>query len=151
MAKRLMAGAAAVLAGLCLVLALRSSLPRWGDRDFLLPGSQWHGYFDFEPAGNGSGSVSLQIRERQGDTFRGSYVTEGGKWGWLVKGTLRGTMITWEFTDVVHEQEPRNVVGAAHVEGRCQNNQIEATLSRCRLDGAVTLAAAELRQGCPLR
>jgi hypothetical protein len=85
--------------------------------DALQPGSVWVGTFQFRPPHDGRGPVELRVTARDGDRFEGDYTTEAGRYAWRVAGTAYGGQVQWDFTEVIHEEEPQDVVGKAHVQG----------------------------------
>jgi hypothetical protein len=88
--------------------------------------SRWEGVFKFRPPNNAySGEVRLEITGRQGESFVGIYATEAGQWQWEVSGILHASKIDWEFTRIIHEAEPRQVVGRAKVTGRLDGPWME--------------------------
>jgi serine/threonine protein kinase len=103
---------------------LQHAMPDASDQ--LLPGSRWEGRFRFVGM-DYQGSVQVTVEERSGDEFYGIYETENATYVWVIRGTLRGENIRWEFTDVVREKEPRSLVGQAYVEGVCRANQMNVT------------------------
>jgi hypothetical protein len=116
--KRAALGAA--LLGLLVVVTL--ILLRWPrgaapPADALQPGSVWVGTFQFRPPHDGRGPVELRATARDGDHFEGDYTTEAGRYAWRIEGTARGGQVQWEFTGVIYEEQPQDVVGKAHVQG----------------------------------
>lgn len=84
--------------------------------DLLQTGSRWKGDFAFrEPITNYTGDVMVIITERIGNTFKGEYSTETGKWQWKIQGTVDKDAVNWDFTEIIKEAEPRTVVGTAKV------------------------------------
>jgi hypothetical protein len=110
----------AALLGLLVVFALvllrgpRGAAP---PADALQPGSVWAGTFQFRHPFDGEGPVELRVTSREGDRFEGDYTTEAGRYAWRVAGTARGGQVQWKFTEVIHEEQPKDVVGKAHVQG----------------------------------
>jgi hypothetical protein len=94
--------------------------------DPLPANSRWEGNFRFRPPhGDERHDVTLDITQRQDGSFIGIYATESDKWQWEVAGAVREGQIAWEFTRVLHEAEPRNLVGHAKVTGRLQGDRMD--------------------------
>ena len=77
----------------------------------------WAGTFHFRPPFDGQGPVEVRVAGRAGDRFWGTYATEGGQYEWRFRGTVRNGRVRWEFTEVLREAHPVDVVGKARVEG----------------------------------
>lgn len=112
---------------LALVIGLVALLrPSFSPADPLPANSRWEGAFKFRPPNERyTGEVRLDITGRHGESFVGIYATEAGRWQWEVTGTLRDGKIDWEFTRIIHEAEPRQVVGHAKVSGRLRGPSME--------------------------
>jgi serine/threonine-protein kinase len=110
----------------------------------LLPaGSRWAGTFRFrEPIMNYHGDVELVITERSGDSFNGEYATENDGWRWAIAGRIEGNKVSWTFTAVIKEREPREVVGKARVDGTLAGDTIRALFT---IPGTANAADLELR------
>jgi hypothetical protein len=117
----LAAFAVAILAGIAWV---GMSLP---SADAIQPGSYWVGTFRFLPPNQGhTGDVRVTITDRIGDRFRGTYATEGGKYEWLIEGTVQREKIRWEFSGATQGgQEAKDVVGKAWVDGTCAGEEMQ--------------------------
>jgi hypothetical protein len=115
--------AAALAAGLLGVLIVAAFFLLRGPQHPALPedalraGSFWKGTYRFRPPQNDEGPVEVHVTRREGDCFWGTYATDGGKYEWRIEGTARGAEVRWEFTEVVREAQPQDVVGKAHVWG----------------------------------
>jgi hypothetical protein len=94
------------------------------DDDPFRRGSLWAGTFRFDPT-DPPNPVAVKIGHRQGDRFRGNYLTEGGDYEWEIEGTTKDGKIHWDFTRMVREAEPRRVVGHARVDGTYQGTDME--------------------------
>jgi serine/threonine-protein kinase len=112
LAGRLRAALLGVLAAIACLL-LRPAPPA----DALQAGSVWAGTFHFRPPFNNQGPVEVRVAGRAGDRFWGTYATEGGQYEWRFRGTVRNGRVRWEFTEVLREAHPVDVVGKARVEG----------------------------------
>ena len=88
-------------------------------------GSRWAGTFRFREPLDFSGDVRVAVTERTGETFRGTYATEGGKYEWRIAGTLRGRQIRWTFPEAVRPDPGGEVVRLAHVEGTLYGGVLE--------------------------
>lgn len=88
-------------------------------------GTTWKGTFAFRPPLTYTSDVQLRVESRMGDRFRGVYSTEMGKYVWRVEGTVRDGAVSWEFTEVIREDYPTEVVGNAFVEGRCDGKHLD--------------------------
>jgi len=88
--------------------------------------SHWQGTFRFRPPhGTERHDGTLDVTQRQDGSFMGVYATESDKWQWEITGTVHDGHIAWEFTRVIYEAEPRNLVGRAKVTGRLEGNRME--------------------------
>jgi serine/threonine protein kinase len=90
----------------------------------LVAGSRWVGSFQFRPH-DYSSDVELRIMSRHGTAFTADYVTEGGAYAWECRGEVRGSEIRWDFTRVIREKGPTDVVGNAFVHGRISGDLID--------------------------
>ncbi len=83
----------------------------------LRPGSRWIGSFHFRPPiRNYSGSLTLTVLRRSGDTFEALYATENGAYEWRVTGAVRGGNARWEFLKALKNLHKEDAVGKAYVE-----------------------------------
>jgi hypothetical protein len=118
--------------------------------DALRAGSQWDGRFRFLPPYSPyEGDVSVAIRERSGDGFRGVYTTEGGQYEWHIEGTVKGSAIRWWFTKAVREPAAFPHVGKVQVEGKCEGEAMEV-LYRNPEKGAAAEMKLRVRKELPL-
>jgi hypothetical protein len=129
--------AAFVLLGVCLAGGLgwflvRSRNPAPAPNAAFQAGTTWKGMFVFRPPMNYSGDVQLRVEERDGHHFRGLYTTEKEKFVWHVEGTVRDGAVAWEFTEVIQEAYPTEVVGNAFVEGRCDGKTLDVVFKHQR-------------------
>jgi serine/threonine protein kinase len=109
-----------------LVVGLVAKLQSRREPDCIQAGSQWRGYFRFLPPIKGYyGDVRVSITERQGNTFKGTYATEDGRYEWEIKGTLDQSAVRWGFTRTIREKHPTHVEGSAFVEGHCEGTKME--------------------------
>jgi hypothetical protein len=93
--------------------------------DLLQPNSRWEGAFKFRPPNqDATGAVVFDVQSRDGDRFTGHYATENGKWQYEVLGRIRESEISLEFTRIIHEAEPRRIVGIAKVTGRLDGDRM---------------------------
>ena len=93
--------------------------------DALQAGSHWSGWYHFLPKDkNPRGDVAIDIQERKGETFRGVYTTDKGRYRWRIEGTLRGTKVRWQFTKIIKEASPVHVVGKAEVTGELVDKEL---------------------------
>jgi hypothetical protein len=113
----------ALAAGLLGLLAVAVLFLQRGRHDHVPPGdplragSVWKGTFHFRPPFEAQGPVEVRVTKREGERFWGTYATEGGRYEWRIEGTTGEGGVGWEFTEVIHEEEPQDVVGQAHVRG----------------------------------
>jgi hypothetical protein len=95
--------------------------------DVIQPGSRWSGQARWLPKLVGGPQITVIIRERNGDEFRGSYIAfEGtGRYEWRIMGKVRQGSVQWHFTEVVQEASPTEVVEKARVEGTLDGESME--------------------------
>lgn len=114
-----------------LIAALRGPTPSTEPTepaDALPAGSRWEGTYLFtEPIGAGDGDARLDVTARDGEAFRGTYATQSGKYAWRIEGTLRAGTVRATLVEVIHEAEPQDVVGKAHLEGTLTGAALELT------------------------
>ena len=95
-------------------------------KDSIQAGSTWSGSFHFLPPHQDyGGDVVLHITSRSGSDFTGVYETEKGIYSWVVAGTISDGKIQWQFTDAIRDNEPKNVVGLATVDGTYADKLME--------------------------
>ncbi len=81
-------------------------------------GSDWRGTFQWIGIEDHPQPAKVEVKERKGDHFRGVYTANGGDFIWKIEGTIRGSDLEWEYTEIIHQKDDRRVVGVAKVEGR---------------------------------
>jgi hypothetical protein len=84
--------------------------------DLFQAGSEWQGTFRWS-GDDYDRPVRLMVQERDGDRFKGTYDGDDGQYVWRIEGTVREARVEWRFTDIVHEREPKAVVGVATISG----------------------------------
>jgi serine/threonine protein kinase len=122
--------AIASLTGVIALLLLLLAFNWWRPvptADAFQPGSQWSGQALWLPARKDGPAIIVTVRERNGDDFKGSYVSleASGRFEWRIAGTVRQGSIQWRFTEVVEEARPTGVVDHAHVEGKQVGDTLE--------------------------
>ncbi len=90
-------------------------------------GSDWRGTFQWVGIQDPPQKVKVEVKERNGEHFRGVYTAQGGDYVWDIEGTIKGANVEWKFTAIVHEKGPKQVVGIATVEGRIEGQHLDAT------------------------
>jgi serine/threonine protein kinase len=130
---RLLSKRSAVLTAVAASLVVLTGLWFLGPKpgpDEVRAGSVWKGRFLFrEPVKDYDGDVTLLITERSGGRFKGEYATEQDKWRWTIAGAIEGQSVSWEFTGIIKEPEPRDIVGKARVKGTCRGEEMKVELS----------------------
>lgn len=90
-------------------------------------GTTWAGRFLFRPPiADYDGDVEVVVAERLGNSFRGTYATEGDAYRWEIAGTLEGDAVRWEFSRAIHLAREADIVGKAWVEGTFKGDRLEA-------------------------
>jgi len=116
----------AVLCGLVIVYKPFAHPIARPPADPLPASSRWEGAFKFRPPHQDiTGAVVLNIQSREGDRFVAIYATENGQWQYEGIGQIHESEITLEFTRIIHEAEPRRIVGIAKVTGRVHGDRME--------------------------
>jgi serine/threonine protein kinase len=116
---------------LLLVFGLLSFLRRDGkidpSKDILQAGTRWTGQAHWLPGRLEGPRIIVQIHERMGDRFRGSYTATENKerFEWRIEGTVRQHAVEWHFTEIVHEPHPTSVVENAYVKGTLKGEELE--------------------------
>jgi hypothetical protein len=106
-------------------------------------GDRWQGTFEFLPPFGGTGDVTVDIHERSGPEFRGTYATEGGAHQWHIQGSVKGEEIHWGFTKLIRGgRDNLALVGKGRVDGRIRNTEMDVKFHDPN-DGSV--AAMKLR------
>ena len=90
-------------------------------------GSDWRGTFQWVGIQDPPQKVKVEVKERNGERFRGVYTAQGGDYVWDIEGTIEGANVEWKFTAIVREKGPKQVVGIATVEGRIEGQHLDAT------------------------
>lgn len=96
------------------------------ERDVFQAKSLWRGSFHWIGDESYQGKVDLKVEERDGEQFKGTYDADEGRYVWRIEGTVKGRVVWWQFTAVVHEDDPKTVVGHATVEGELKGEQLDA-------------------------
>ena len=123
-------GAGVVLLGILASLLFLGPWQSPASDDLLQAGSRWQGRFLFrEPIKRYEGDVEVVVTERTGSRFKGEYATEGGNWRWAIAGVIEQQQVRWQFTGIIKETEPRDIVGKAQVDGTCRGEEMKVELS----------------------
>jgi hypothetical protein len=108
--------------------------------DLLQAGSRWEGVFRFTGRFEGhTGDVRIDITDRTGERVEGVYSTEGGKWQWRVEGTARDGALRLDFTGIIREPEPRNLVGKGYIDGTYQGRRLDVVFHNPNMDGTAEM------------
>jgi len=112
-----------------LLLGLVGGLVVWtlgGRGDPFGPGACWEGEFHFGGrTGILDGTLRVNVTERRGETFRGTYVANPGNYGWHIEGTIRDNDVEWGFTGVLEGTKGfEKLVGQASVMANRHDNEL---------------------------
>ncbi len=107
--------------------------------------SQWSGSFHFlPPMARYDGSVDIRVTQRSGEDFTGIYSSEGGKYQWMISGTVRASQLRWKFIKALKNPGKDDAVGKAFGEATLQAKQMKGFFRM--YNNAAEVAELELRR-----
>ncbi len=111
---------------LLLVFGSLSFLRRDSSKDTFQAGTRWSGQAYWLPGRAEGPRIIVQIRERDGDKFKGLYTAMENKerFEWRIEGTVHQDTVEWHFTEIVQEPHPTGVVENAYVKGTLKGEEL---------------------------
>jgi hypothetical protein len=93
----------------------------------LTRGSEWAGTFAFRGNPQFRGDVTLKVTDQDGQSFKGVYATEGGRFAWEAVGTAADGAVQWALTKALTDAaQGAGAAGVARVKGTYTDQKLTA-------------------------
>jgi hypothetical protein len=95
--------------------------------DTFQAGTRWSGQARWYPTMTEGPRIIVHIHERDGDKFKGSYISfdDKGRFEWRIEGAVHRDLVEWHFTEIVQEPHPTPVVETADVKGTLKGEELD--------------------------